>query len=352
MVTNLAQTSGTVFAGKPAEEVFLHIGMPKTGSSTIQEFLAANRKRFASAGVAVPRSPGNKNHFKLAAYAFDDNRMPSVRKIVGIQNRDQIASFRETFVREFYAELASINASRIILSNEHCATCYADDEISRLEALLRPLANRVRVFFYVRRQDDAAIARWSTAIKNGETVEHPPMRFELYDAYGLAERYAKHFGRENVSVGVFEREQLKNHDLVDDFLSRVDVEFEGKPTEVKASNASLDAKHMEFLRRLNTYLPRFVEGRVSVRRTQALRLLEAMSNGPVATLPEEELDAFFAKFSEGNSRLAREYLDRPDGVLFRRAHRTKDVVDPHSLSIDEAFEIFAELWSANLTGKS
>ena len=52
-------------------ELYLHIGTEKTGTTTIQSFLAANRDLLKRNRILYPRAPGEQNHRALAAAAQD-----------------------------------------------------------------------------------------------------------------------------------------------------------------------------------------------------------------------------------------------------------------------------------------
>src|SRR5215471_11213896 len=47
-------------------DVVLHVGMRKTGTSSIQFFLRDNREPLASRGVLYPTTPGRARHYRLS----------------------------------------------------------------------------------------------------------------------------------------------------------------------------------------------------------------------------------------------------------------------------------------------
>ncbi len=49
----------------------LHIGLEKTGTTTIQNRLASNRERLLERGILYPRSAGRSNHLHLVSACLD-----------------------------------------------------------------------------------------------------------------------------------------------------------------------------------------------------------------------------------------------------------------------------------------
>lgn len=49
-------------------DLILHVGMGKTGTSSVQFFLRDNRERLREMGVLFPASPGNARHTRLGLF--------------------------------------------------------------------------------------------------------------------------------------------------------------------------------------------------------------------------------------------------------------------------------------------
>ncbi|MGK7909745.1 MAG: hypothetical protein AB4040_21265 [Synechococcus sp.] len=326
-------------------KVFLHIGTAKTGSTSIQTFLSHNRDLLYKNNYLYPSSPGKKNHLKLASFALDDSKMPHVRKLCGIKSRDDIIPFRESFTSDILNEVHSSKATNIIFSNEHCDLLLLDSEVKRLHDLISQISSDTTIILYVRRQDDFLTTMYSTMIKNGKTTKFSlPRKNDRYNFYALANRYAKYFGKNNIKVRLFKSELLKNSDVVDDFLDLVGIPDINLLETVNKSNLSLDVKHLDFLRRLNQYVPRVQNGSSFKERGNLVKLLEKFSTGPTVTLDRESLDLFMSNFHESNTMLAKEYLSKNDGNLFNFPRKSKNVDFPVDIDIDSAFEIFGQLW--------
>src|SRR5947209_14208464 len=115
---------------------FLHIGTEKTGTTSIQKFLAKNRPVLDEQGIFYPRSPGNQNHIALAVYALREGKQNDIGRLCGASHAEQMPEFRERLIAELDCELGQSGASVIIFSNEHLSSrLVTETEIERVKSL-------------------------------------------------------------------------------------------------------------------------------------------------------------------------------------------------------------------------
>lgn len=152
--------------------VFLHIGMPKTGTTSIQHFLNQNRRALCARGFVVPRTPGRTNHKNLALYALPDHGRQKMRRANGLDTPGEIMRFRELFLTRFAEEAASwSNDQTVVLSSEHMSLLRKPDDFQRLKRLLAVMGDRpIRIVIYLRRQDLFYLSGYSQRIKSGASL--------------------------------------------------------------------------------------------------------------------------------------------------------------------------------------
>ena len=96
----------------------LQIGTEKTGSTTLQSFLATNRGRLRANGYLYPAFCGHSNHTGLAAYAMAPGKRDGIRAPFGYRSEADVepmrARLREAAGRELQGEATAIFCS------EHC----------------------------------------------------------------------------------------------------------------------------------------------------------------------------------------------------------------------------------------
>jgi hypothetical protein len=203
-------------------EIILHIGISKTGTSSIQRALAAVRPALLAAGVHYPSSPGHANHGLLPMSLVPISALRGFNPLLweGLGPEARLARFREEFAAEMAAPPAS--ATRIVFSAEQCAGLMNSPErLAALRALLAPHAATFRVIVYLRRQDRHFASGYVQSMRVGQVAPPgfgPGGEDGLYDYAALLERWAGVFGAEAVTPRIFEPESLVGGDAVDDFL--------------------------------------------------------------------------------------------------------------------------------------
>ncbi len=145
-------------------DLILHIGLPKTGTTTIQHFLRINYDILLQGGVLYPQSGRTyEAHHQLAA-AFQDFKYDWVPHIELGSILDQLQN-----------EISQTDAKKVIISSEILTWLERPDAL--LEKL-KPFFDFIRVVIFLRRQDD-----WlESAYRHDLTVG---------DFNGTAEDYAK-----------------------------------------------------------------------------------------------------------------------------------------------------------------
>jgi len=296
-------------------QLFLHIGLRKSGSTFIQRFCELNREQLLSRGYFYPVHD-------VASARF--GKSPGHWELHRIFEQSDCAGFEERYWPD------DSPASRVILSNEAIASEHVDPySIAEKARQVIPENVDVRVIVYLRRQDRLATSLFNEGIVSGnakatwstdqfERSEHFPEQ----DYFKLVSSWADSFGKESLRIRPFETSQFKDGDLIADFLDCLDLAAneEFQRPELAFRNASPDSRLVEVLRILNRvplnrrpFYLNFVSsvfdelvysGNWSVNERQSLLSLEYRQN-----LLEQNL--------AGNRRIAEDYLHRTDGLLFK-----------------------------------
>ena len=153
---------------KPIQDLIVHIGLEKTGTTSIQSFLAMNHARLAEMGVFVPQSVGHENHKFLAAAAFrpgsDDVAVTSCG--VGPSACD-VATFRTDVLNAVLKEASAANATRALFSSEDLSRLFHADEIDTAMQMFETVASQVTILVFLRRQDLLATSRYYSLLLGG-----------------------------------------------------------------------------------------------------------------------------------------------------------------------------------------
>lgn len=292
----------TATAKKP---LILHIGTGKTGTTAIQETFWKNRAALARAGVAYPAVGAISS-----AHHLITPRIPPFLK--------DRPDWNFLTPAEWAPVVAALPEDRVFMSSELISSANPD-QIAAFCAALEPFVD-LHVCIYLRRQDDMIAASWSQSVKAGTL--HRPLHKILKnmmlrsDHLNRITPWENALGRDRLIIRPYERSQFHQGDLIRDILLRALGMSDLPPGFVHdpaaTANARLSIAATEFKRLLNGLLPD----------PQFLRQFIA----PLHDCPPDPKGAHMlgradrahviAHFADSNARIARDYLDRPEGDLF------------------------------------
>ncbi|SDD23733.1 hypothetical protein [Kordiimonas lacus] len=305
-----------------AKICYLHIGAEKTGSTSIQAFLRANRHRLTGHGYLFPRTPGEDNQPALAAYAMKDSSRRNLMAQVGVRSDAALGRFQKEFSADLLAEVAKTAPERIVLTNEHChSRIETVEELERLATLLHSVADEVRVIFYIRRQDKAATSLYSTALKVGQWRKKPNLAIKgelpiSFDYWRTCELYASVFGMQAMRVRLFDRDQLVGGDLIADFCDALEMPAGQDWIVPDSKNQSLGRLGQRFLAAFNQKRQDRFGEQSEHYRMALVRMLDKHFSGKGIKPSQAAAKAFLSHFKAGNEKVRATYFPDMPFPLF------------------------------------
>lgn len=192
----------------------LHIGTAKTGSTSIQQWLA-NAQRDGSLGtVCYPLWRSNHNHQRLVTLYKPYEDLPSpMRQSYGPGGRSY-EHMRDTYRKFLFRELR--NASAAIISGESLCSVFSPSHAARLREDLESLGfQKFHVVLYIRDPADYFLSNTQQALRM--TYKPPfvrdPSTF-IYEFLRYAETWEKAFPGKLI---VRKYPTDPRHDVIDDF---------------------------------------------------------------------------------------------------------------------------------------
>lgn len=283
--------------------LWIHIGGIKTGTTTLQQFLSANRTTLKARGFLYPGT--GVSHWGITIDLGIRHDWESRHRVSPVLPR--------------------------ILGEMHGASCHsciisAEDLCERGAAsALRtciPEDYSVKIVYYARRQDEL-IESWYNQYAKSFLYPHPGKldraligtNWQVFDHADVLQQWAGSFGKENVIVRPFERQQMAG-DIIGDFSAVIGLEHDdGFTLPEKMYNRRITPDQLEVIRLCKNRIPGndaviiFLEEQFDMSTLVAKKTIQHMLS------PSMRRD-LLAQYEESNCSVARRYLDREDGRLF------------------------------------
>jgi tetratricopeptide (TPR) repeat protein len=332
-----------------ARRAILQIGTEKTGTTTLQHFLATNRAALKANGFLYPEFCGRINHTALAAYAMAPDRRDGIRTALGCRSETDVEPMRARLRAAAAEELAGNET--VLFCSEHChSRLIRPAEVETLHALLAPFFDDIRVAVYIRRQDRLALSLYSTKLKSGghdRSILPPSGPDDPYFNYdrsiGLWEAV---FGRDNVHVRLFDRRELVGGDVVADFVATWGLAGRTPYRPVCDQNESIRPLAQEFLCRVNPRLETIEGLPIEDVRGPLAASLSRLLPGLGARPARAEAEAFLGRYRASNEALRlRHFPDR--STLFNEDFTEyPELADPRDFGLDDLATVAAMLHTA------
>jgi hypothetical protein len=192
-------------------EVFVHIGSPKTGTSAIQAFFNANRKKLVTDHACL--------YPNFNAPAFD----------TGLQH-NHCLYLRSTNPKTIVKTIGNLidicrrkKIHKLVIS---CEFLFHRTEYANIlsQAFIQDTDIQCKVIVYLRREDHFLESSWKQwGLKTDPDIHHYIRNRNLiWDNY--LDLWALEFGVENVIVRVYEKEQL-GKGLIHDFFRLIGIDY-------------------------------------------------------------------------------------------------------------------------------
>lgn len=340
----------------------LHIGTEKTGTTTLQSYLHAAQSELSERGVAYYSSPGRVESRALAASAVGDQAPDDFLNQLGVQSPEQRQAFREETKEHFHAAMTALDERihTVVISSEHFHSRLRQPwQVKWLQDLITPWANEVRVVVYLRQQTDVLSSYYSTALKNGEVrnletlgrkICHAGNHF--YNYQSLLELWGKIFGKEALTPSLFTAGDLKQGDIVADFLEVVGLSsLQATRSDLPRQNESLNPAGQALLRGLNKARKR-EEGALPDDEYQPLaRRVMNVFSGSGERLPSPSEAEVQSSFEASNHWVCEQFFsERPTLFPSKVGHRQKRplVLSKEQLALVQ--KVMARLERSAVTG--
>ncbi|MEA1052141.1 glycosyltransferase [Lamprobacter modestohalophilus] len=317
VLTERQEGHSRLISGK-MPRIVIHIGATKTGSTSIQSFFEMNRPAMMRQGVYYPE-----------------------RGLFWQESRAHKQAGHATFGREAVLEKSALRQhveSAVMLAEGQIHTIVLSSEAFFLNDKTVKLASHfsgypVQIVVYLRRQDEWLNSQYAEFVAGGAVnrVDCPVEEWikaditrERIDYLSKIKLWEAAVGRENTRIGVYDRNALKDGDIISDFLFLTglgQLVCLPRPEKDKSNIFPYGSAHVELMRHFNkgpwkdresyfAFINEVDQGVAQIRRQKNL------SKPKLDLLDYAARQNILEQVKDGNAQIAREYFGRSDGTLF------------------------------------
>lgn len=324
----------------------LHIGPPKTGTTSIQNFLISNRKLLSDAGIFVPRARIQR-HAELTLLGLSrakrDNRSFIPWNIRSDADLQRVQAEIEAELDD-QLKAAGRRHHSVVMSAEGLSGIRPPG-VRRLREVLSRHADSFRVVVYLRRQDLLETSRYKNNVMIKGRDGGGPFAGRTADYPRILETWSEVFGEEALHPVIFPDSALQPRELIASFVEAAGLEgFDLEACRQPGRrNTALDARALELLKHINERLPAIRDNTVpEERRVIEAVLTKGWPDQKSYRPPRAEAEAFYARYRKDNERVRQRWFPELP-ALFHEDFSMYPEVGGVELTIDDCVEVMLEL---------
>lgn len=294
-------------------KALVHIGLPKTGSTSLQYSLAASRDQLAKSGFLYPTlfssSEADSNlHQKVLRHLFtEEAERRRLFANVGAATPQAGRAWLQERVTHLDAQIAQSTAHTCILSGE---SFIAIHDVSALHRFLRDRFEDIQIIAYIRPPYEEYPSYVQHSLGSGNKISDIALPQHFFSSIStnliatnrhnsISQRpssfiqeclqsFAQTFGHDRVNIICFSRERLIGNSIVSDFAQRFlqDNDQSGVQLPDTTQNLSVAAAPAIFISMLSNF-SKLQEPQAAGLRDHWLRKLRELT--PSDTLPKLQL---------------------------------------------------------------
>jgi hypothetical protein len=255
-------------------QLILHVGLPKTATTTIQHVMDSMKPALIRQGVLYPGS--TRSQMQLVRRTL----FARTEKMTGSGSLEEAMAWVADEIRQVGPKRVVLSCERMILMS-----AGAVQRMHRAVATWLPVVQEVRVLAYVRDPVDWATSLCQQRLKMGTArlaeFEADPWPLGLEEMLG---KYVDRYGLKAVTLRHLRPDRLLNGSVVDDFLTQIGLPGFAVPGAPPTLNRSLTLHGAQIADVVAELVPR---GRRKGGRKRMYRQMLQAIDGPRFVLPQE-----------------------------------------------------------------
>jgi len=351
------------------DKCILHIGVTKTGTKSLQQFLHMNRLVLADKGILYPVNFGGINHINLAIFLGDFQKLdrmkgklgllPTKFKKTGLISKESAEDFRKEVSSSFQKQIQNTNCTKLLISTEGFGGFGSVKDILRVKKFFDGYVNKYTIIVYLRSQHEREVSSLTTQCVSGEKTggSFLVLKFRTYapkvfsrrfDYEKILGRWAKVFGEEYIIPRISSRKNLLDGDIKKDFVSILGLNWNDFE-DVENRNESMSADAQRFMMEMNKVLPPFIGNERNENRGNIGQHVHKNFKGKGLLPTRQDAENFFKMFNDSNEKVRKKWFPEQKELFevdFDKYPEKKESFDGNiEKDYTFAFEVFAKLLS-------
>ena len=333
--------------------IHLHIGPEKTGTKTIQSFLKANSGNLNKQSIYIPEFLGWA-HRKITCLAFNKESKDDFFITEGALS-EECKELKITECRnEFNHHASGLKNYNWVVSCEFMQSrLQHTKELQTLKDTLEKHFSKINIILYIRKQIDAAVSLWSTAVQSGMPWTELPSPSDVSYAFNhknTIERWKSVFG-EAITVRIFDKNEFIDGSLIKDFCFASSIEWDESFVTPDAENESMSSLAIQALSKINKGLPYIIDGAINKNRSNIADLIKQhFILYPKFTPNPGQVASYFDYYQESNEWVRAKYFKNKANLFSKNIVfcTQKEAV----ITLDNVLDIYGDLVVKILQSKS
>ena len=247
--------------------LFLHIGLGKTGTTSIQQDILARAVELESRhDIHYPTDFPHERHFRgnhsmlLRALFSSQENVRQRLAAKGLVSDESIDTYNKQTLQRLEKGFAASNASRLLLSAEGVGH-FSREDMLKLAQWLQTYADNIKVVACLRHPAHALSSEIQQRLNIGDTLDALYQKPPAYPFKSLFTRVEQAFGEQALLVYDFADAVEHPHGVTGALFERLGVDaldlFDSKP----AANTSMSHEAALLINALNVRRPVLVDGK-------------------------------------------------------------------------------------------
>jgi len=229
------ENSNYIYFFKKRNTCYIHVGMHKTGTSSIQESLYAQRNNI---NILYPELDGPNHSVPMFSLFYKKPEEYYVHKLKKWEQKQVVEYNNQTRI-SLEKQIIKSNHNNILISGEDLIYLELDC-LLKVKNFFERFYNDIKIIIYLRPLMSYLNSAFQENLKNiGEANFNLEIVIPKYKNF--IEKFINIFGKSNVNISLFSKSNFKNEDVVHDFIDKLNIDCQIDGARIENRSFTLEA---------------------------------------------------------------------------------------------------------------